>query len=676
MEKPKNVRNYKSYILLITVAVIGMSVGCSSDSSSEIANDEPLLVKLDSLTRVKIALVDEEELSLLKEQAYAVSSKEGLLKYYNIKSRIDLQKNKLDSALYHINLALGLAEELRDTSTNIFSLILKGNILKRLGSLDQSIEHFYQAFELANATGSQKALAAIKGDLGLVYFDIGDYPSALKYLKEAIAYETQQGSKEESAATFNSLGNVYKKMGEPDSAIYYYNLSIEAFTKEGNDYAIGSLYSNIGLFLTDQNRLDEAGPQFQRALEYMEKIGPNPNYVNVLNAYSGYLIKTENFEEALLIAERAHAMATSSGNKRGQLNSYFRIAEANEVNTNYQQAYDALNAAFDLNDSIFTENLAQSAKESELKFETTLKEQALIISQFKLEQQRKMFFYSIVLIGVLVLLSVFLVIAMIRQKKLTNTVNNQSKELLNKAALLEERNIELNQLNTLKTKLFSIISHDLRSPINNIKSIVELLKAQSPGEVIEPRLFHHLENSVDASTDMINKLLQWVRIQLSGFHPNYIYLNVKDTIKEACESIKDQASQKNIDIAIEIDARSYFITDPDILRIVIYNITQNAIKFTHKGGSVIISTKLLDNHLQIDVRDSGMGMKPEIVQKLKHQNEHVTTYGTSNEKGAGLGLNICRELLSLVDGQLDFESTLGEGTTFTILLPEGELKEN
>jgi two-component system, sensor histidine kinase and response regulator len=663
-----------AYIAALIKAMIGIVflfsfISCDDKKNKRTGEEEELLSTLDSLRKININDLDEGQLSLLKDKAFAIDSKRALAFYYFIKGRTDLQKNKLDSAIYHQNLGLQLFEELNDSAFVVYSLINRSNTHRRKGSFEPAIEGFFHALDIATSTNNIDALITINGDMGLLYFEMGDYDTANNHLLSSLQLRKKEGKMQDISSLYNSMANVFKRSGQPDSALHYYQLSIEDFKTKNNDFAVGSLYSNIGLLLSEIDRMEEAALNFEYALFYMEKAGPNPNYINVLNAYSGFLIRMGRPVEALSYAIKALGMASESSSLKGQLNAYFKIAEAEEKRGAYKEAYNALNTAFDLNDSIFTETLAQSAKESELKFETAQKEKELEVSKVRIDQQKKRITYILILTGILVILTVFLIFAIIRQKRLTQTVNNQKLELIQKAVLLEKTNADLNQLNTLKTKLFSIISHDLRAPINNIKTIVELLKTESVGEVMEPEILNHLEGSVEMSTDMINKLLQWAKIQMSGFKPNFIRLSLKETVGEAIENLKEQYNQKNITLEIDIDPEIQLISDPDILRIVVYNLTQNAIKFTYIGGLIQIKGQSETDMVLLSIADNGMGMRQEVAEKLRQHKDHITTYGTANEKGAGLGLTICRELLTLSGGSFDFESTPGKGTTFNVSLP-------
>lgn len=241
-------------------------------------------------------------------------------------------------------------------------------------------------------------------------------------------------------------------------------------------------------------------------------------------------------------------------------------------------------------------------------------------------------------------------------------------ELNKKAAMLRQQTVELMELNHVKTKLFSILSHDLRTSVYSIKNIFDSLEkgliTANDLAGLAPQANQEITNSID----LMNNLLNWARNQ---FQENKVMPQTIDLIKIINGTFKllgAQADKKNIGLYNEIDVYAFAYADQDMMMTVFRNLVSNAIKFTPAGGSVTVRTEPDGDYIRVLVSDTGIGMKPEDRMRI-FSNEYYTTPGTDKEMGTGLGLAICRDFITLNHGRLDVHSEVGKGTTFVITLP-------
>jgi two-component system sensor histidine kinase/response regulator len=231
-----------------------------------------------------------------------------------------------------------------------------------------------------------------------------------------------------------------------------------------------------------------------------------------------------------------------------------------------------------------------------------------------------------------------------------------------------EQNKMLEKVNEEKDKLFSIISHDLRSPLDSITGYLELV-SESHVSVEEKAIFEaELLEKARYTSDLLLNLLTWAKSQMQGASVNLVPIQLREVVDTTAGYKKAFASKKNIKLTYSIDASIEVLCDRDMLLIVMRNLINNAIKFTNEGGEVTVNAHRLDGKVRISVRDTGMGIQPEKYDEL-FTLKTQSTYGTNNEKGTGLGLMMCRELITLQHGEMWFESTLNEGSVFYISLP-------
>lgn len=253
-------------------------------------------------------------------------------------------------------------------------------------------------------------------------------------------------------------------------------------------------------------------------------------------------------------------------------------------------------------------------------------------------------------------------------KQRTNELNELKHEFENK---VEERTKEIKELLNIKQKIFSIIAHDLKSPLSGILGFVGLLieKHQYYNNLKLDECLEIIKNSTEKCINLLDNLLTWSRAKTGNvsFAPESLCL--KKTINEVIESITIQLGIKNIDIKTNVLAESVY-ADKYMLETVLRNLISNAIKFSNNDSSIEIETKYDScNLVEISVKDYGLGISSKVIDKL-FKPIPISTPGTNNENGTGLGLIICKEFVEKHSGTIKIESSENVGTSVTFSIPK------
>jgi signal transduction histidine kinase len=247
-------------------------------------------------------------------------------------------------------------------------------------------------------------------------------------------------------------------------------------------------------------------------------------------------------------------------------------------------------------------------------------------------------------------------------------IESQKHEISLKANLLERQAAELRELNSVKNKLFSIISHDLKSPMyamrNVFKSVVQLKLSAKEIKAMLPDVI----NDLTYTTDLMENLLQWAKFQMQSTSIDPQKLDVNKIINEVVQLLRLQADAKKISVETKTNFVAFVWADKDIINLVLRNLISNAIKFTPENGQIVIGTNLSSSFAEVFVRDSGMGITKEEMEKI-NSNRFYTSSGTNSEVGTGLGLMLCKEFLAKINGRMMIESEPGFGSTFAFTLP-------
>ncbi len=237
-----------------------------------------------------------------------------------------------------------------------------------------------------------------------------------------------------------------------------------------------------------------------------------------------------------------------------------------------------------------------------------------------------------------------------------------------RALAIQQHNEELEKVNAEKNKLFSILSHDLRSPLNSIQSYLELLSFDILDEKENAVARQELLSLTKNTSDLLFNLLSWSKTQMEGVRSKPKDNNLSEILASTINTQHVIASQKDIRFENNIDKRLTALCDEDMLQLVVRNLLNNAIKFTPTFGKISITTFTDKDKAVIAITDNGSGI-PEEQQNEIFSLKIRSTYGTNNEKGIGLGLVLCKEYIEMQNGHIWFESQPGTGTTFFISLP-------
>lgn len=257
--------------------------------------------------------------------------------------------------------------------------------------------------------------------------------------------------------------------------------------------------------------------------------------------------------------------------------------------------------------------------------------------------------------------------AKIKSEELLTQLSKVNKELTSNIQVIEEQRQQLEKLNATKDKFFSIVAHDLKSPLSSLKMFSSLLIDDFDSFNKEDILTmsRQLSDSVDSTIKMADNLITWAMVQMGESQFNEETIKVQDITSNIFDVYQNVALKKGINVSFSVDDSLYIIGDKNQIEFVIRNLVNNAIKFTHKNGFVSLTAKSLpDGLVKISVSDSGVGISDEYKRELFSISKKQSTNGTAGEKGTGLGLMLSYEFMKLNGGQIEIESSLGKGTTF------------
>jgi two-component system sensor histidine kinase/response regulator len=257
------------------------------------------------------------------------------------------------------------------------------------------------------------------------------------------------------------------------------------------------------------------------------------------------------------------------------------------------------------------------------------------------------------------------------KEELMIRVRHQISLVAAKRALIE-RNEELHRTITSRDKLYSVIAHDLRSPLGSIKMVLNMLIINLPAETIGEEM-HELLTVANQTTEetfaLLDNLLKWTKSQIGRLKICYQDTNIVEIIQSVIEVFNMVASLKGITVRLESPDRILASADIDMVKTVVRNLLSNAIKFSAENSEIVITATTENGMAIVSVKDTGCGIAEEDQGKLLHADTHFSTFGTNNEEGSGLGLLLCQDFVKKNNGKLWFTSKKGEGSVFSFSIP-------
>lgn len=262
----------------------------------------------------------------------------------------------------------------------------------------------------------------------------------------------------------------------------------------------------------------------------------------------------------------------------------------------------------------------------------------------------------------------------IEARKKLELIRLEKERLRLENEFLEKQARELAKLNADKDKFFSIVAHDLKGPFSPLLGYTELLS--DPTFELSPDEIHNMGQDIHNAAQnvyrLLENLLDWSALQRGRIRYQPEYVELAFLIEQNFELLHNSAQRKNIKLHHQLANQVTAYVDPRMINVVIRNLISNAIKFTPLEGEIMVTAQKNGAFVELAIRDTGVGISQANRDKLFKFDEHYTTLGTDEEKGTGLGLIICQEMVEKNGGQIWVDSELGQGTTFTFTMPRFE----
>jgi signal transduction histidine kinase len=244
------------------------------------------------------------------------------------------------------------------------------------------------------------------------------------------------------------------------------------------------------------------------------------------------------------------------------------------------------------------------------------------------------------------------------------------KEVTLRTEEIAREHSQLEDANAVKDKLFSVVSHDLKGPLKTLKGLMDGVQLGALTREELQDLMKRIGEQLNLTSDFLDNLLQWSRTQLQGesFIPQKERFSMRELVQQCARLLSPEFDHKRIQLKLTVNNDAFVMADPNMIETVVRNLITNALKFTQPGGRVEVIVSRQDELVRVDVRDNGIGISAESLDKL-FTLQGVTTAGTREEKGTGIGLVVCKEFIERNNGRIKVTSFPGTGSMFSFTVP-------
>ncbi len=698
------------YIFILISCLLATSLYAQQSSFAEMTSG----FRYDS-SQVKGWLKRSEKFSTLQtdsalmyaEKALFASSQMGnqdlVIKSLNAKGVAYEFGGRYKEAVENFKSAAVLAQQIKDTFALSGALSMMAYPLLELDHSEEAIATVKQASILADKLANLQLQGKANNTIALIYYRLGAGELFVQYLLKALTACEKMGDARKIGAINNNLGIYYYDKQNIAEAQKRYLLAEKVGREIDDTQIVANATMNLGNLFRDKEEFEKAEAYFKESIAAFQELHDVRGYADCIINYAELMRKQKKWAEALSYTDEADSLYSYGGSQFGMLHAIGNRAEIYLDQQKFEDAiltshlgYDQLaNKGFPPVEGKFADQLsriyeAMHKTDSAFKYykiATAIKDSIQILTDkdkiqadalmrkdvelnilaSQNEQKEKIITRKNVAIWLMggLLLIILVVLGFVGQLRIRDRIYQEN--LLKQRGEIEIQQQELIRLNKFKDHFISVLSHDMRSPLNSLKYSIELIEENSVSSPMVAKWLPGIEKELHRTVWLLNDLLEWGKVHMEE-SIMLTPISLVPVVRENIDLIIPMAEHKDISLVFDQYIDLHVLADAQSFGLVIRNLLSNAVKFTRTGGKVEVRCSKKDNYLKIDVADNGVGLSPNALKSWK-ENKHHSSMGTNREKGSGIGLTLCRDMVAKMNGHMEVASKSNEGTTFSVYLP-------
>ena len=581
-----------------------------------------------------------------------------------------------DSAFFYARNAINFAEKTGYGRGESEGFRMLGNTYEMQGDYARMLDSYYRSLKVADSIGDNRLIAKANSNIALFYKQEGEYEEAQKIMEKVSESFKKSGDSAESSLVLADLSDLAYRRRQYSLALRLGEQALEAAGRMKDEPAVATYNNAIGKILAAQGDYPGALSHYQRSLAFYRESDEKLGLTSTTNLLAQVYLSQKDYPQALRYAEQSLGLSRRLHRKQEIHEAAKVLADIYEAKGDDRRALAYYKLYKDYSDSLFNDQsrkqvVAMAARYDFEKKESNLREDAAKKEALYQRRLRKDSQQISITVGVIVFLSLLAFILL--RSRMVNRRNNQvlrekNEKIEEQKEALEHQAVQLLLNNQQKDKLFSIVAHDLRGPLNSLKGLLDFLKEKQLSEQEISGMLAELSRNVDSSSELVGNLLFWASSQLDGIVVKPVVMPLGPLVHDTLALFAHQAKEKKVELREAMDSAPEAYADKDMVQVVIRNLVSNAIKFCRPGDCVTIYSNRVGDEIEIRVADNGIGMKEDALERIRRR-ESFTSYGTAKEKGTGLGMLLCQEFTAANNGRFRVESEWGKGTCCYFTIP-------
>ncbi len=624
----------------------------------------------------------------------------GYASQFLLRGRYFDGKNEFEQAFAHYDSAILYSSEHGHSDINAESHFFYGALANAIGENRESEKHLKAAKVHFDTTGQRERLWYVYNVLGVAYDDLGNYPLALENYMQALDLVQEFDHIQGQVIVYNNIAVLYSQIDNPKESLKYYDEALELTVGRVNDENKWYLLSNkaeihaelgdtlaaldnfrkalelvkavedeceqvyilegIGLIMAQKNELDSAINCYNEAIDLSNECNNQLLLTIVKRRLGEVMSKLRKYNQSRLLLLESLQLSEEFKFSKEREKAYYQLYLLSKKLNQTQTALTYFERYSALKDSLFgiDSNMAMARIGAEFEFKKELKrlEYSREAEELKLQADLEREESNKNVLLLVLILTVLLAATLIRSY-----------------FLLQGHTHRLEALNQEKNTLLGVVAHDLRSPLNNIKGLLSLMKGDASFDKVSgegKEYFKLLSNSTNHMREMIDKALDINAIEEMKLNLDLQKHDLAVILKGVSDSFNFMASKKHIEIMNGIDTNSYFAqVDINYAVQIFDNLVSNAIKFSEPHKKVYLDVRKENGHIVASVKDEGPGMSQSDQAKLFTKYQKLSAKPTGDEQSIGLGLSIVKKFVDAMGGSINCISELGEGSCFEVRFP-------
>lgn len=524
---------------------------------------------------------------------------------------------------------------------------------QRLGDFNSALNYANKSLSIGKKLQDEEIMSSSLNNLATINLSTEHYEEALRYINQAIDLERNNIHDDKALAIRLGIKcEILMCMHQPDEALLCIDEALDLDRKANRINKIPIRLSQKADILLELQKWNDCRNICLEALHAFEESGSDIDKIIILKQLGMCEMGAKQYGKAEDYLLEGLLLSEKIGSKPLQWRIQNQLYQLYKKTNDLDKAMFHLEQCLAVKDSINSERYQTLLSEYQVVYETNEKEKQLEDQDKLLKNRLRLLILTFSLLILLAALTaVSLSLARVRKR------NNERLSLLNKT----------------RNQIFSVVSHDLKNPVQAQKQVLHYIcnHYDQISDADKKLQITELKKSNDSLSDLLFNLLDWASLETGRLIYKPIRADLSTLTKDIVRKIQTFAATKKVNLAIIIPSETFVLADMRYFESILYNLLHNAIKFSFENGCVEIESEEQDHHILLKVTDHGIGIQPEDQDRIFNQ-EMVSTAGTSGESGTGIGLMICKVLAERSNSQLNLKSIPGQYTTFSFTLPKAE----